>query len=104
MPPWFIDVAYEFSQGLKTMSPAIKQFERYYLEGNVYALDNECVTWMMSCAEIFQDSTGNIKLVKPRRRTEARIDGVITSVMALDCAIKHDAEPVGDVSDLISFF
>lgn len=104
MPSWFVDVAYEFSQGLKTMSPAIKQFERYYLEGNVYALDNECVTWMMSCAEIFQDSTGNIKLVKPRRRTEARIDGVITSVMALDCAIKHDAEPVGDVSDLISFF
>jgi phage terminase large subunit-like protein len=104
MPPWFVDVAYEFSQGLKTMSPSIKQFERAYLEGNVYALDNECVSWMMSCAEIFQDTTGNIKLVKPKRRTEARIDGVITSVMALDCAIKHDAEPVGDVSNLISFF
>ena len=104
MPPWFVDVAYEFSQGLKTMSPSIKQFERAYLEGNVYALDNECVSWMMSCAEIFQDTTGNIKLVKPKRRTEARIDGVITSVMALDCAIKHDAEPVGDMSNLISFF
>lgn len=104
MPPWFVDVAYEFSQGLKTMSPSIKQFERAYLEGAIYALDNECVSWMMSCAEIFQDTTGNIKLVKPKRRTEARIDGVITSVMALDCAMKHDAEPVGDVSSLISFF
>ena len=104
MPSWFVDVAYEFSQGLKTMSPSIQQFERFYLEGKIYALDNECVTWMMSCAEVFQDSTGNIKLVKPKRRTEARIDGVITSVMALDCALKHDAEPVGDVSDLISFF
>ena len=104
MPPWFTDVAYEFSQGLKTMSPSIQQFERAYLEGRVFAEDNECVTWMMSCAEVWQDSTGNIKLVKPKRRTEARIDGVITSVMALDCAIKHDAEPVGDVSDLISFF
>lgn len=104
MPPWFVDVAYEFSQGLKTMSPSIKQFERAYLEGSVFALDNECITWMMGCAEAYQDATGNVKLVKPKRRTESRIDGVITSVMALDCAMKHDEEPVGDVSDLISFF
>ena len=104
MPPWFTDVAYEFSQGLKTMSPSIQQYERAYLDGKIFAEDNECVTWMMSCAETWQDSTGNVKLVKPKRRTEARIDGVISSVMALDCAIKHDGEPVGDVSDLITFF
>ena len=104
MPPWFVDVAYEFSQGMKTMSPSIKQFERAYLEGSVYAMDNECVAWMMSCAEVFQDTTGNVKLVKPKRRTAARIDGVITSVMALDCAIKHDAEPISDASDLVNFF
>ena len=104
MPPWFTDVAYEFSQGLKTMSPSIQQYERAYLDGKIFAEDNECVTWMMSCAETWQDSTGNVKLVKPKRRTEARIDGVISSVMALDCAVKHDGEPVGDVSDLITFF
>lgn len=104
MPPWFTDVAYEFSQGLKTMSPSIQQYERAYLDGKIFAEDNECVTWMMSCAETWQDSTGNVKLVKPKRRTEARIDGVIASVMALDCAVKHDGEPVGDVSDLITFF
>ena len=36
MPPWFQDVAYEFSQGMKTMSPTIMDFERAYLEGHIW--------------------------------------------------------------------
>lgn len=104
MPPWFVDVAYEFSQGFKTMSPSIQAFERSYLEGQVFAMDNECLSWMMSCAEVFQDSVGNVKIVKPKRKTSARIDGVITSIMALTCATDHEGDQVEDVSDLISFF
>ena len=103
MPSWFVDVAYEFSQGMKTMSPTIMDFERAYLEGNVSDGGNECVDWMMSCAETFQDSSGNVKLVKPKKRTEARIDGVITSVMALANAKTNDmAAFSGSVEDMLT--
>ena len=103
MPPWFQDVAYEFSQGMKTMSPTIMDFERAYLEGKVSDNGNECIDWMMSCAETFQDTSGNVKLVKPKKRTEARIDGVITSVMALSNAKTNDmAAFSGSLEDMLT--
>lgn len=103
MPPWFQDVAYEFSQGMKSMSPTIMDFERAYLEGKVTDNGNEVIDWMMSCAETFQDTTGNVKLVKPKKRTEARIDGVITSVMALNNARTNSLETfTGDIDSLLS--
>lgn len=103
MPAWFPDVAFEFSQGLKTMSPCIRDYERTYLEGKVSANGNEVIDWMMGCAEVFQDSSGNIKLVKPKRRTGSRIDGVITSVMALSNAKTNDMSALSDnIDDLVS--
>lgn len=102
MPPWFIDVAYEFSQGMKTMSPTIRDFEKAYLEGKVSANSNEVIDWMMSCAETYQDSSGNVKIVKPKQRTESRIDGVITSIMALSNAKTNDIGYLGDVSHMIT--
>ncbi len=105
MPPWFMDVAFEFSQGMKTMDPAIRDFERAYLEGKVSANGNEVMDWMMSCADISQDTSGNVKIVKPRRRTEARIDGVITSIMAYETAlIKDTGSFSGDIADLLTMW
>lgn len=106
MPPWFVDVAYEFGQGLKSMSPSIEFFERNYLEGTVTANGNEVIDWMMGCAEVFQDSSGNVKLVKPKRQKSGkRIDGVITSVMALDVARAQDNNSISaeDIERMVSF-
>ena len=106
MPSWFEDVAFEFSQGMKTMSPTITDFERTYFQGLVSANGNEVIDWMMSNAEVMQDSSGNVKLVKPRRRSGARIDGVITSVMALNTAKTQDVAPLTDeeIARMVSFF
>ena len=106
MPPWFVDVAFEFSQGIKSMSPTINDFEREYLMGNVSANGNEVMDWMMSCADMFQDTNGNVKLVKPKSRTGKRIDGVITSVMSLNTAKTQGTETLNDedVKDMVSFF
>lgn len=106
MPPWFIDVAYEFGQGMKSLSPAIESFERTYLNGDISANGNEVINWMLSCADIVQDPAGNVKLVKPKRQTsEARIDGVVTSVMALDVANAQDGTNLSDddIDKMISF-
>lgn len=96
MPSWFQDVAYEFSQGIKTMDPTIRDFERAYMEGRVTDNGNEVVDWMMSCAESYQDVNGNIKIVKPKSRTASRIDGVITSIMALSNAKTNDMGIIPD--------
>ncbi len=91
MPAWFSDCVYEFSQGLKSMCQATKKFERAYLSGEVSALGNPIMDWMMDCCEAKIDSSDNYKLVKADKHTK-RIDGVITSIMAYDCADVHGAE------------
>lgn len=106
MPPWFESVAYEFSQGMKTMDPTIRDFEREYLVGGVSCGCDPVIDWMMQCATIFQDTNGNVKIVKPKDRTGKRIDGVITSIMSLDCCKTFGVEGMasGDLMDMISFF
>ena len=105
MPDWFRELSYEFSQAMKSMSPSTRAFEKAYLQGQITALGNPVLDWMMECVEAYQDSSGNIKLVKPRRRTSKRIDGIITSIMALDGAVTHDV-PLTDeeVGNMISWF
>lgn len=105
MPSWFTQVAYEFNQGLKSMSPAVRDYERTYLEGLVSANGNPVIDWMLSCAEAWTDANDNVKLVKPRYANDSRIDGVITSVMALSNARTHDLSAfTGDVSQMISMW
>ena len=89
MPDWFQQVAIVFSQGMMSMSPAIKEYERCYLSGDIVN-DNEVESWMMSCADSKQDEHGNVKLVKPSLgRSASRIDGVITAIMAFDTSTTH---------------
>lgn len=104
MPPWFQEVAYEFSQGWKTMDPAIRDFERTYLEGKVSANGNKVVDWMMGCAESVQDPAGNVRIVKPNgKKVESRIDGVITSIMALANAKTNDQSAFsGSIEDMVT--
>jgi phage terminase large subunit-like protein len=107
MPDWFTEMTFEFSQAMKSMSPSIGQFERFYLTGKLNAGGNPVMTWMMSCAEARSDSNGNIKLVKRDRRTSgARIDGVIAAIMALDTAVTQHASGLteADLTTMINFF
>lgn len=104
MPDWFGEVAFEFSQGLKTMSPTIKEFERLYLTGKIQANNDPVLRWMMSNAEIRSDGNDNVKLEKPKRDgvRAARIDGVISSIMAVDTARTHGEIENIDLNNLVS--
>lgn len=100
LPPWFTEVEIEFSQYMKTMSQALTKFERAYLQGELTCNASPVMDWMMACCEAKQDGAGNQKIVKPNRtngRANARIDGVITSIMAYDTAdtqYGHEEAPV----------
>jgi phage terminase large subunit-like protein len=89
-PSWFEEITFEFSQGKMTMSPSTQFFERQYLLGNIQSGGNPVMKWMMSSADSWTDSNGNVKLIKPKvDRSAARIDGVIAAIMAHDTAINN---------------
>lgn len=105
--PWFTDATFEFSQGKMTMSPSTQKFENMYLQGKIQSGDNPIMRWMMSCVDSHTDSNANVKLIKPKLdRSAARIDGVISAIMALDTAITQvpDGLTSIDVANAVSFF
>ena len=73
----------EFPQTMKVMSGPAKDFEADILKGLIVD-NNPVVRWMNSCTVVYIDTSGNIK---PKKDGDAasskRIDGIITSIMAL---------------------
>lgn len=88
MPSWFEEVEYECSQGMKSMSQMTTKFERAYRQGEVTANRNPVIDWMLHCCDMKMDVADNVKLVKADKWA-SRIDGIITSIMAYDCADVH---------------
>lgn len=70
----------EFGQGYKSMSPAIKVFEKKLLDTAIKHDGNPCLTWNASNVVAIEDPADNKKYIKPN--SGARIDGIISSVMA----------------------
>ena len=79
-------VLVETRQGFRTMSPAAKQFEVALLDGKLNMGANPVMLWMAGNVEVLTDPAGNIKPVKPNKDSAARIDGIVSSIMALDRA------------------
>ena len=81
-------VCVKFSQAILSQSPALKEFERLHLEGRVDWSGNPVMEYMASSAEVWSDPNGNLKLVKPdRRSSSSRIDGIAAGAMALYRAV-----------------
>ena len=84
-----------FNQSLMGMSEPTKDYEKLILEAKIQDA-NPIMAWMISNVEIKIDVNGNYKPIKPQRHTSsARIDGVISSIMALNRALysKEGKEP-----------
>jgi phage terminase large subunit-like protein len=80
----------EFPQTPISMSPGIKDFEIKVLRGLIAHGGNPVMKWMISCVELWSDSNGNVKIVKPDRgKSVKRVDGPVAASMALDRAVKH---------------
>jgi len=88
-------------QGMGNISPAAKEFHTQAVAGRMVH-DNRCMDWMIGCTDIYQDTMGNIRPLKPKyNQTGKRIDGVITSIMALSrFLVREQAE----AKPTISFF
>ena len=73
----------EYSQRLEKISNPSKEFERLVLEDRIVD-PNPVNKWMVSNAVIKIDVNGNYKPLKEYKSSTKKIDGVITSIMAID--------------------
>lgn len=69
-----------FGQGFKDMAPAVDEYERLLISGDLKHDGNNVMTWNAGCAVLEEDPAGNRKPTKAK--STGRIDGVVGSVMA----------------------
>ncbi|MEU7149203.1 terminase TerL endonuclease subunit [Streptomyces sp. NPDC045456] len=73
------------SQTFLGLSPACKELDRLLLEDAVRHGGHPVLRWMAGCVETIADGNDNYRPTKPdRKKSQARIDGVAATVMALD--------------------
>jgi phage terminase large subunit-like protein len=82
-------VLIQFNQSLKQMSGPSKEYEKIILEDKIID-PNPVSKWMVGNAVIKVDINGNYKPLKEYKSSTKRIDGVITSIMAIDRANQNE--------------
>lgn len=70
-----------FGQGYRSMSPAIKEFEKMLVEGKLIIAYNPALLWMAKNVVAVMDDAGNIKYSK--RKSKQKIDGIIAMIMSI---------------------
>jgi phage terminase large subunit-like protein len=92
-----------YTQNLKQLSAPTKQYEKFIYE-KVIVDPSPVMQWMVQCAVIKADANGNYRPLKRyvSGNSTDRIDGVITSIIALDrCMAAGDTLSVNDLMALI---
>jgi len=85
-------------QGYKSMSAPTKEMLALLAGKKLHHDGNAVLRWMADCMSVSQDPAGNIKPVKPDRRSSSkRIDGMVAAIMGIDRAIRQKAQ--GSVYD-----
>lgn len=75
----------QFIQGTKSYNPAMKEFERCYLEGKLVHDGNPILRWNMSNLIAREDTNKNI--APDRKRAKEKIDGAVTLLMDFGLAL-----------------
>jgi phage terminase large subunit-like protein len=76
-----------FGQGFKDMAPAVDEYERLLLSGELKHDGNPVMTHHVASAVLETDPAGNRKFHKEKSRS--RIDGAVAAAMAAGCAKLH---------------
>lgn len=80
-----------FRQGFKSMAPAVDEFERMLLSGELIHDGNPVMTWNAANAVVVSDPAGNRKVAK--ERATGRVDGIVAAVMAAGLKVNNKQEP-----------
>lgn len=78
---------FDFGQGYKSMSPALKEFEKLIIEKKINHGGNPVLEWMNGNMAITEDAAGNIK--PDKSKSAEKIDGVISCIMLVSRLIEE---------------
>lgn len=81
-------------QGFRSMAAPMKELERRLLARKIHHGGNPVLRFMADSVVVKQDAAGNLK--PDKANSQARIDGIVALVMALDRAMRHK-KPKGSV-------
>jgi phage terminase large subunit-like protein len=91
-------------QGLKQMANPSKEFERLIMEDKIID-PNPVMKWMIINAIVKPDVNNNYKPLKEYKSSTKRIDGVITSIMAIErCQSGDNLTATKDFNDILKLF
>lgn len=82
-----------FGQGFKDMAPALDEFERRLVNGQLKHNNNPVMTWCAANAVVSSDPAGNRKVAKDK--ATGRVDGIVAAVMATGLTIRKPEQPTG---------
>ena len=71
-----------WGQGWVSMSFPTKEFEIQVLKKNLVHTGTKCMRWQMGNVTLQRSVTGDIKVIKDRKKPHRKVDGVVASIMA----------------------
>jgi phage terminase large subunit-like protein len=89
-------------QGFLSMATPTKEFERRLLTHQINHGGNPVLRWMIDSVAVKQDPAGNIK--PDKGNSHGKIDGVVSAIMALDRAMRHQGVGTQSVYEIQSLF
>lgn len=91
---------FPMGQGVRTMSPIIKDFENLLIDNRLVIAENPMLTLMAENVVAVEDAAGNLKYDK--RKSKNKIDGIIAMLMGLGRAIENNTNPKVDTSKYLT--
>ena len=79
-----------FGQGFQSMAPAVDEYERMLVSGELRHDGNPVMNWNAASAIVDTDPAGNRKVTK--RKATGRVDGIVAAVMAAGVSLKQEPE------------
>lgn len=88
-----------FGQGFKDMAPAVDEFERRLISGDVRHNGSPVMTWCAANAVVMSDPAGNRKVAK--QKATGRVDGIVAAIMATGITLMKQDEQQANVELIV---
>jgi len=79
-----------FGQGFLSMAAPCKEFEERVLSQRLEHGNNPILTWMAANCAVRTDDAGNMKPIKPDKKSPHKIDGIVSTIMAMGRAMVQE--------------
>ena len=86
-----------FGQGFTSMAAPTKELEKLIVSGAIGHDGNPAMNWMIGNVSVRQDPAGNMK--PDKAKSSEKIDGVVSTIMALGVAIAADPDANSSIYD-----